>query len=59
MKLEGQEQSAFDHEIGDVDPFSAATGYYRIALDDGSRRSLEAKRYLVIKVALACASVCL
>jgi 6-phospho-beta-glucosidase len=33
MKLEGEGQSAFDQQVDDVDPFRAATGYHRIALD--------------------------
>jgi 6-phospho-beta-glucosidase len=33
MKLEGEGQSAFDQEIPPDDPFRAASGYHRIALD--------------------------
>lgn len=33
MKLEGEGQSAFDQEIAPEDPFRAASGYHRIALD--------------------------
>lgn len=33
MKLEGEGRSAFDSETLDADPFRAATGYHRIALD--------------------------
>lgn len=32
MKLEGEGQSAFDHQAPQEDPFSAASGYHRIAL---------------------------
>lgn len=33
MKLEGEGQSAFEQEIAPEDPFRAASGYHRIALD--------------------------
>ncbi|SEF78173.1 6-phospho-beta-glucosidase [Bryocella elongata] len=33
MKLEGEGRSAFDGETLDADPFRAASGYHRIALD--------------------------
>jgi 6-phospho-beta-glucosidase len=33
MKLEGEGQSAFEQEIAVEDPFRAASGYHRIALD--------------------------
>jgi 6-phospho-beta-glucosidase len=33
MKLEGEGQSAFEQEIAAEDPFRAASGYHRIALD--------------------------
>jgi 6-phospho-beta-glucosidase len=33
MKLEGEGESAFDTDVEPLDPFRAATGYHRIALD--------------------------
>jgi len=50
MKLEGEGQSAFDQEIAPEDPFRAATGYHRIALDVMNALSSDKPSRVIVNV---------
>ncbi len=50
MKLEGEGQSAFNQQIAPDDPFRAASGYHRIALDVMNALSGNEDRRVIVNV---------
>lgn len=50
MKLEGEGRSAFEGETLEVDPFRAATGYHRIALDVMKALSSKQEHRVIVNV---------